>query len=269
VEEGAVVVPAARTHVLISGAGIAGLTLACCLEAAGVDFILVEKASAVRSAGYMIDFFGSGYDAAERLGLLPSIAQIHRPVSRLAFLNREGREKFSVRYDAFRRLLNGRHFNFLRGDLERMLHAKLPSSADIRFGTTVDSIEQDADSVHAVLSDGLRIQSDVLVGADGLHSGVRTLVFGEETRFSRFLQCNAAAFVVKDPLSSIRLSDALYTLTTPGRQVAVYPVNQALATFFAYRSTKPPADNSRAAACDELARAYRGIPWIIPESAAR
>ncbi len=102
-------------HVLISGGGIAGLTLGLCLHRAGIDCTIVEQAPAARSEGYMVDFFGSGYDAAERLGLLPDLERIHYPISKLAFLDGRGREKFAVPYPQLRKLFENRHFNFMRG----------------------------------------------------------------------------------------------------------------------------------------------------------
>jgi 2-polyprenyl-6-methoxyphenol hydroxylase-like FAD-dependent oxidoreductase len=70
-------------EVLICGAGIAGLTLAFCLERRGHSVSIVERAPRLRDDGYMIDFFGSGYDAVERVGLLPELAAILEPIRRL------------------------------------------------------------------------------------------------------------------------------------------------------------------------------------------
>ena len=60
---------AGNRSVLISGAGIAGPTLACWLKAAGYEPVLVEHAPTLRTGGYVIDFWGLGYDIAERMGL--------------------------------------------------------------------------------------------------------------------------------------------------------------------------------------------------------
>ena len=63
-------------RVTINGAGIAGPTLAYWLRAAGHDVLLIEEASALRTGGYVIDFWGLGYDIAERMGLLPRIKEL-------------------------------------------------------------------------------------------------------------------------------------------------------------------------------------------------
>lgn len=57
-------------NVLISGAGIAGLTLAFWLQRSAHELTVVEKSPSLRDEGYMIDFFGLGYDVSERMGLL-------------------------------------------------------------------------------------------------------------------------------------------------------------------------------------------------------
>jgi 2-polyprenyl-6-methoxyphenol hydroxylase-like FAD-dependent oxidoreductase len=251
-------------HILISGAGIAGLTLAYCAQRGGHSCTLIEKAGATRPEGYMIDFFGTGYDVAERLGLLPDLRQIHYPIDRLDFLKPNGRKKYSLSYPALRKIFDDRHFNFLRGDLENLLYSKVKEHAEFRFSTTIESIEQDSESVTAALSGGSSVTADLLVGADGFHSRVRELTFGEESRFSRFLGYNTAAFL----LPSVRVSisqDAFTTLTVPGRQFGLYPVRGGkLATYFVYRAEKPPEHLHGNAAVEELRNAFSGVGWIVP-----
>ena len=85
-------------RVLVVGAGIAGLTLALCLERNGHEVVVVERSPSLRSGGYMLDFFGSGYDDAERLGLLPKLEAIHYPNPWLSFHPPDATPRFRVEY---------------------------------------------------------------------------------------------------------------------------------------------------------------------------
>lgn len=166
-------------RVLVVGAGLAGLTLALCLDRRGHDALLVERAPRLRDAGYMIDFFGSGYDAAERLGLLPQLESIHYPIPKLDFVGEDGRVRIALSYPEVRRVFGDRHFNFMRGELERVLAARIEGVVPIRFGATINGLRQEAAEIVAELTDGTTERADLLVGADGVHSLVRSLVFGE------------------------------------------------------------------------------------------
>ena len=130
--------------IVISGAGISGLTLSHLLQRDGHKTTIVEKSPSLREDGYMMDFFGTGYDVAEKLGLLNDLERIHYPIPRLAFIDPRGREQVAVNYNDIRKLFNGRHFNFMRGDLERLLYSRVSDDVDIRFGTTIKSLQQNA-----------------------------------------------------------------------------------------------------------------------------
>lgn len=249
----------------MNGAGIAGLSLAYGLARRGHRPVVLEQSPRPRGGGYMIDFFGPGYDTAERLGLLPDLERIHYPIERLAFVDEAGRERYHFRYRDARRMFRDRHFNFLRGDLERVLFEKVRDLADVRFGTGVARYLSDGDRVHAHLTDGSAVECDLLVGAGGIHSHVRELTFGPEERFLRYLGYHAIAFFIDRALATPLPADGFATLTLPGRQVSVYPVPGGLATLFLHRREKPIADRSRSAALSELRIVYDDLGWVVPE----
>jgi 2-polyprenyl-6-methoxyphenol hydroxylase-like FAD-dependent oxidoreductase len=87
---------AQASTVLISGAGIAGLTLAILLKRQGYEPLVVERDKAPRTEGYMMDFFGSGFDIAERMGLADELRAIHYPIDTLQFVDSEGKVYASV-----------------------------------------------------------------------------------------------------------------------------------------------------------------------------
>ncbi len=252
--------------VLIVGAGIAGLTLALCLRRNGHEARIVEQAPELRDAGYMIDFFGSGYDAAERIGLLDDLARIHYQIPRLSFVAADGRERFSIAYPTLRRrLFDDRHFNFMRGDLERVLYAQLQDDVPVRFGTTVEQVRHDGERVSVQLSDGSGETVDLVAGADGVHSKVRRLVFGGPERFERFLGYHTAATIIDDPPTEAP-GDVFSILTEPKRQVGIYPIRGGrMASFFVHAADRRLEDFSVAAARRELRTVYGDLNWLVPE----
>ncbi len=251
-------------RVLICGAGIAGLTLALCLERETHDVLLVERAPGLRGDGYMIDFFGSGYDAMERLGLLSELATIHEPVDRIAIFDARGHKRLSVPYATLRqRVFRDRHFNVMRGRLERMLHSQLSESV-LRFGTTVDSYHDDGQRVEVRLSDGTRERVDLLVGADGVHSRIRRIAFDARDAVRR-LGYEAAAFSVERP-PPVTVGNDVMTITAPRHQVTLCRTRRgSLATFFLHETGAPPRRRAGGAACSILREAYRDFGWIVPD----
>ncbi|HEY6927503.1 MAG TPA: FAD-dependent monooxygenase, partial [Steroidobacteraceae bacterium] len=211
-------------RVLICGGGIAGLTLAGCLERRGMAPLLVERAGQLRDQGYMIDFFGSGYEVSAHLGLLHELNQIHCPVASLTFVDRRGRVRLSLPYPLLRhRLFDDRHFNFMRGDLERLLYERIAHRVEMRFGITVEAVVQRTSAVVAQLSDGSDQECDLLVGADGVHSLIRQLVFGPESSYTRFLGCVAAGFIAGVAPPGLEDLDAFrhaHRSPTPGRNLS-------------------------------------------------
>jgi 2-polyprenyl-6-methoxyphenol hydroxylase-like FAD-dependent oxidoreductase len=251
-------------RILVVGAGIAGLTLTWWLRRDGHDVVLVEKSPRLRDEGYMLDFFGPGWEVAERMGLLPDLEAVHHPVDRLTLVAADGHEKLSLPYPRMRqRLFGGRHFNFMRGELEQVLHRRL--DGDVRFGVRLCALEPQGAFVRAALSDGNSDLFDLVVGADGVHSATRALAFGEERRYARMLGHHAAAFLFDDAALVGELGNAFVTRTVPGRQVAVYPLRGGrVATLFVHRGTGARPPGSLEEQRHELRQVYGRDGWLVP-----
>ena len=94
----------AYVRIAINGAGIAGPTLAYWLRESGHEVLLVEESPQLRSGGYVIDFWGVGYDIAEKMGLIPRIRELGYQVREVRFVDRHGRKSGGFSMDVFDRL---------------------------------------------------------------------------------------------------------------------------------------------------------------------
>lgn len=205
------------TAVLISGAGIAGPTLAFWLKAAGFEPTLVERAPALRGGGYVIDFWGLGYDIAERMGLLPEINRNGYHVREMRIVDDAGRRLAGFGTKVFAELTGGRYVTLQRSDLSSLLFAKVEGRIESLFGEEIIALDERPDCVRVELKHAGERRFDLLVGADGLHSAVRKLVFGPQAQFERYLGYVVSAFEVRGYRS--RDEDVYLIYGQPGRMV--------------------------------------------------
>ena len=256
-------------QVLVVGAGIAGMSAALRLRQLGTPPTVVEAAPGPRGGGYMIDFFGPGVDAADRLGLRSALERIHAPIERLVFVDGSGTPRVAVGYPALRRrAFGGRHHNFLRGDLEAELYAAA-RDAGVRLShgrkvTGVQPAAADGSPVRVRYADGAEEEWDVVLGADGIHSRVRTDLLERHEWSTRDLGHAVWAWLLDGSLRGVRREDFV-TLTAPGRMVAVYPVDEGrTAAFFVHRSPdgggEPGADLP-----GTLHDRFGDLGWLVPE----
>src|SRR5947199_2945370 len=123
--------------VLISGAGIAGPALAFWLKAAGFQPTLMERAPRLRAGGYVIDFWGLGYDIAERMGLAAEIHRIGYHVREMRIMDARGKRITGIDAGVFRELTGGRYVTLARSDLSRLLFEKIKDTTEIIFGDEI------------------------------------------------------------------------------------------------------------------------------------
>jgi len=182
--------------VLISGAGIAGPTLAFWLRTAGFQPTLVERAPTLRTGGYVIDFWGLGYEIAERMGLTTAINRAGYHVQEMRIVDDRGQRVAGFGTGVFTELTNGRYVTLRRSDLSRLLFEKISGTTDVIFGDDIIGLRQGQDGVLVQLRHGEERRFDLTIGADGLHSSIRELAFGPQRQFEKHLGYVVAAFEV-------------------------------------------------------------------------
>jgi 2-polyprenyl-6-methoxyphenol hydroxylase-like FAD-dependent oxidoreductase len=249
---------------VIVGAGIAGLAAAARLRQIGWQSLVVELAPRRRGGGYAVTFGGIGYDAAERLGILPALQARAFVTDELVYHKPNGRRRFSLTREFIAATTGSRSMNILRGDIESVLYEQVHGGTEIRFGTTVTAVDQDDDAVHVTLSDGTVEHADLLIGADGLHSTTRALVFGPEETYRLDLD-HMVAVCMLDKRPAGVAAGAAGTLSAGGRTIAVISVGDGRnVAFFGYRSDRGPggpADDPLTV----LPRVYGDLGWVVPE----
>jgi 2-polyprenyl-6-methoxyphenol hydroxylase-like FAD-dependent oxidoreductase len=127
---------------LISGMGIAGPTLAYWLARYGFKPTLVEHSPTLPTGGYIIDFWGLGYDIAEWMGLFPALRAKGYNVSELRFVDDRGRRVAGFGVDVFRSLTGGRYVSLPRGGLAKLIYDKIEGRCETLFADSITSIEQ-------------------------------------------------------------------------------------------------------------------------------
>jgi 2-polyprenyl-6-methoxyphenol hydroxylase-like FAD-dependent oxidoreductase len=254
-----------QRDVLISGASIAGPALAYWLRRYGFNPTVVEVAPAPRSGGQAIDLRGAARTVADRMGILDEVRRAHVGTRGMAYVDAAGKRLASMPAD----LLGDSggaiaEIEIMRGDLVSILHKATRDDVEYVFGDTITDLAQGDDDVKVTFERAQPRRFDLVVGADGLHSGVRRLAFGPESRFVRHLGAYVAVFSVASHLD-LDGWELLYNV--PGKTAGIYPVRhgtEARALFF---FAAPPLDYDRHDLDQQkrlLAEAFAGVGWEVP-----
>jgi 2-polyprenyl-6-methoxyphenol hydroxylase-like FAD-dependent oxidoreductase len=249
--------------ILISGAGIAGPTLAYWLLRRGFEPVLLERAPRFREGGYVIDFWGIGYDVAERMGLIPRLREAGYVNDRISFVGRNGGLRSSFGGAALRRALGDRFLTIQRGDLAHAIYGTIEHRVETLFRDSVKTIEQTSDRADVCLEHGGWRSFDLVVGADGLHLAVRAALFQNSASFERNLGYYVAVFVTRG--YSKRDEHVYLSFAAPGRQISRFALREDQTGFlFVFVRTDALPDPAHDIASQKrvILKNFGHEPWV-------
>jgi 2-polyprenyl-6-methoxyphenol hydroxylase-like FAD-dependent oxidoreductase len=187
--------------VLISGASIAGPTLAYWLGKGGFDVTVVERAPAPRAGGQAIDIRGPALAVMREMGLLDQARAMRTHLKGMSMVDIDGKELSRTKERTLSAgRLNSGDIEILRDDLAGLLLQASQPGAAYAYGDTIASLTQDDSGVAVAFEKRAPERFDLVIGADGLHSNTRHLVFGEEAPLTRPLGVALAIFTTPNLL---------------------------------------------------------------------
>jgi 2-polyprenyl-6-methoxyphenol hydroxylase-like FAD-dependent oxidoreductase len=246
-------------NILISGASVAGPALAYWLSRYGFNPSVVERAPAVRPGGYAVDFRGAAMNALERMGIIDEIRKLETRTGAITIVDKTNR-KIASMPDGF----TSGELEIMRGDLAGVLYAATRDRAEYIFDDSILAIRDDEDGAEVTFSRSEPRRFDLVVGADGLHSNVRALAFGEESRFIHHLGYYVAIFTTPNFMN---LDHSGLYYGTLGKKVGIFSARENTEGKASFFFASDPLEYDRRDIVRQkqiLADKFAGELWQVP-----
>lgn len=245
--------------VLISGAGIAGMSLASLLSRAGYRVTVVERAPSLRGSGYSIDFRGDALDVLDRLGIHDQTEALTTSTSGTRIIDAEGATIDRLPMEAF-----GGDLEVPKKDFTQLLHRSIDAHVEIVFDETITALSSTADGVRADFASRPAQTFSLVFGADGVYSRVRRLCFAPHERVVRALGMSGAGFSTRNTLGLDHEG-----LLMPGEGAVIYAFSdrdpERLTVSLSFAADGAGLDRAgRAAQEDAVRTAFAGVGWEAP-----
>jgi 2-polyprenyl-6-methoxyphenol hydroxylase-like FAD-dependent oxidoreductase len=224
-----------KKQVLISGASFAGLTLTYWLNKYGYEVTVVELGKELRKGGSPIDVRGEALNVVKEMGIYEKIKAMEF-VHDTEIVNAENETLVNFSINDFDEYLGDIEIN--RGDLVEILYGIVPKNeVEFLFDNSIATLTQNKDSVDVIFENGEHRTFDFVLGADGTHSIVRNLAFGEEEHFSKFFGVYFA-FAEANNIHTNRNKDTGIIYREVGKQVVLYQFQNSVNAILMFLSPK-------------------------------
>ncbi len=251
---------------LVSGAGVAGLSAAYWLDRHGFRVTVVERAPSLRLGGQALDVRGPALTVVERMGILAHLQNRATRLTGMSIVDGQGRElSRSTERTLTGGTLGSPDIEVMRDDLCRVLYNAVIDRVGFIFDDRAISVSQDENAVEVAFARAATRRFDLVIGADGLHSGVRELVFGPERQFLRFMGLHVAVFSVPNFLALDRWEVLCQDSEAMGLMLAVSKDDKAR-VYLGFSSTEPLDIDHRDVDAQKqlIADHYENARWEFP-----
>ncbi|MDI1484835.1 FAD-dependent monooxygenase [Polyangium sp. y55x31] len=257
------------TRVLVSGASISGLTIAHWLARFGFAVTVVERAPHLRPGGHALDVRGPALEVADRMGILATIRDRSTKLAGIAVVDAAGQEIFrSTESTLTGGRLDSPDVEILRDDLCDVLHEAVGGQVEYIFGDCIASLTQDASGVDVTFVTAAPRRFELVIGADGVYSGVRRIAFGPDEQFLRaFGDLYVATFGMPNFLGLERWQVMYQQPDSVGALVMGLRKDVNARTYLGFNASKGIDYDFRDIDAQKrlLADRVAGAGWVIPQ----
>ncbi|WP_196930037.1 FAD-dependent monooxygenase [Micromonospora ureilytica] len=258
---------ASGRRILVSGASVAGLTVAYWLNRLGFQVTVVEVSAGLRPGGQALDVRGPALRVAEGMGILDEIRERSTRLRGMSVVDRTGEEIFQTT----ERTLTGGRFDapdveILRDDLVGVLHAAAGEHVRYVFGDRITALRQDELGVEVTFESAAPARFDFVVGADGMHSGVRRLAFGPEQQFLRYLGGYVAVMTIPN-FTGLDRWQTFHIDENVGAGIIGLGRDEEARAYLGFQSDEPIEYDFRDASSQKqlLTDRVKGMGWVVPQ----
>ncbi|WP_033343026.1 FAD-dependent monooxygenase [Catenuloplanes japonicus] len=257
-----------KAGVLVSGASVAGLTTAYWLDRYGYDVTVVERAAGLRPGGQALDLRGPALEVARRMGVLDAFRARTTALRGMSMVDGSGAEIYR---STERTLTGGRldseDLEVLRDDLVDVLHGACGAGVRFVFDDRITALTQDEYGIDVEFGNAGTARYDVVIGADGAHSGVRRLVFGPEEPFLRYMGGYVAIMTIPNFLGLDRWQTFLMGDGGAGAGLIGLDGSGTARAYLGFESEEPVSFDHRDEAAQKrlLTERAAGLGWVVPQ----
>jgi 2-polyprenyl-6-methoxyphenol hydroxylase-like FAD-dependent oxidoreductase len=248
-------------RVLVSGASIAGPAVAFWLERYGADVVVVEKAPELRLGGQLVDLRGVGRAALDKTGLDSKVRAAAEPNSSVSFVDSRNRRRGTLGVRDYGGDGPIAEIEILRGELSRVIVESTGHGVGYRFGDHIQTLSQNDDGVDVTFESGATERFGLVLGADGVHSELRDMVFPAEGVQLNHLGVYLSFWTAQNHLG---LQDDTVLYSEPGRTIGMRSIvnNSRVMAYLSFQGGPPSYDWWDTAAQQRIAIARAsGMGW--------